>query len=251
MLDPKLQDGKKLPKWQACARRGQCLGVSPDHSRTIGRILNLRSGFISPQYHVIYDDLFSTVPNAESGGTLEPELDGPFWRKLIATGYESLLPDDDDDPIPALNHDWLTDAELCARQRDHTPPRLHPSSPLPVPFPSVTGGTLDQPSHPPQQQPRPDRSASFAPEGATQPPVPKGADDDMEIVFTDDPELVPPTLQTTTTMIYLALQTLTNMGMANGIRNRTVTSLTNAFGRPTHAFNKALAIRNKMSYENS
>ena len=124
MLDPKLQDGKKLTKWQACARRGQCLGVSPDHSSTIGRILNLCSGFISPQYHVIYNDLFSTVPNAESGGTLKPELDGPFWRKLIATGYESLLPDDDDDPIPALHPNWLTDAELCARQRDHTPARL-------------------------------------------------------------------------------------------------------------------------------
>ena len=48
VLDPKLQDGKKLPKWQARARRGQYLGVSPDHSSTIGRILNLRSGFISP-----------------------------------------------------------------------------------------------------------------------------------------------------------------------------------------------------------
>ena len=181
-----------MPKWQARACRGQYLGVSPDHSSTIGRILNLRCGFISPQYRVIYDDLFSTVPNAVSGGTLEPDLDGPFWRKLIATAYESLWPDDDDDPIPALHPDWLTDAELHTRQRDHTPARLHPSPPLPVPFasmpPSVAGGTLDQPSHHPQQQPHPNRSASFAPEGATPPPVPEGADDNMEIVFTDDPE---------------------------------------------------------------
>ena len=48
VLDPKLQDGKKLPKWQARAHWGQYLGVSPDHSSTIGRILNLQSGFISP-----------------------------------------------------------------------------------------------------------------------------------------------------------------------------------------------------------
>ena len=48
VLDPKLQDGKKLPKWQSRGRQGQYLGVSPDHSSTIGRILNLRSSFISP-----------------------------------------------------------------------------------------------------------------------------------------------------------------------------------------------------------
>ena len=189
-----------MPKWQARARRGQYLGISPDHSSTIGRILNLRSGFISPQYHVIYDDLFSTVPNAESGGTLEPSLDGSFWRKLIATGYESLLPADEDDPLPELHPDWLTDAELRARQRDHTPARLHPSPPLPVPLPfpsvppSVAGGTNDQPSH---QQPC-HLSKSSTPEGAPHYPPLEGApdDDDIEIVFTDDPESVdtpPPT----------------------------------------------------------
>ena len=184
-----------MPKWQARARWGQYLGVSPDHSSTIGRILNLLSGFISPQYHVIYDDLFSTVPNAGSGGTLEPALDGSFWHKLIATGYESLLPDDDDDPLPDLHPDWLTDAELRTRQRDHHPVRLDPSPPLPVPFPSgppsVAGGTLEppsQPSQPSQQQPRPNRSTSTAPEGAIPNPTPEGADDDMEIDFMDDPE---------------------------------------------------------------
>ena len=195
VLDPNLQDGKKLPKWQARARRGQYLGISPDHSSTIGRILNLRSGFISPQYHVIYDDLFATVPNAESGGTLEPSLDGSFWRKLIATGYESLLIADDDDPLLELHPDWLTDAELRACQRDHTPARLYPSPPLPVPFPfpsvppSVAGGTHDQPSH---QQPCPHRSTSSAPEGAPNHPPLEGAHDDgdIEIVFTDDQESV-------------------------------------------------------------
>ena len=159
VLDPKQQDGKKLPKWLARARRAQYLGVSPDHSSTIGRILNLHSGCISPQYHVIYDDVFFMVPSAESGGTLEPALVGPFWCKLIATGYESLLPDEDDDPLPDLHPDWLTDAELCACQRDHTPARLYLSLPLPVPFPSVppsvAGRTLEPSSQPSQQQPCP------------------------------------------------------------------------------------------------
>jgi hypothetical protein len=62
VLDPQLQDGKKLPKWHPRLRRSQFLGTSPDHSTTIGRILILRTGHVSPQFHVVYDDLFSTVP---------------------------------------------------------------------------------------------------------------------------------------------------------------------------------------------
>ena len=186
VLDPKLQDGKKLPKWQARARRGQYLGVSPDHSSTVGLIHNLRTGFISPQYHVIYDDLFSSVPNAESGGLPHaPEFTGDFWRRLIATGLESVLPDDDEDPVPPLHPDWLTDAERTARRHDHDAHRLHLD---PLIRPSVDGGTRSTPTTMPNQ-PR-----SFAPEGALAPdgiPAPEGAsinddlDDANEIIFED------------------------------------------------------------------
>ena len=41
VLDPVLQDGKKLPKWKPRARRGVFLGKSDRHASTIGNILNL------------------------------------------------------------------------------------------------------------------------------------------------------------------------------------------------------------------
>jgi hypothetical protein len=44
----------------------QYLNVSPKHSTTIGRILNPKTGYISPQYHVVHDK-FTTVPNSDSG----------------------------------------------------------------------------------------------------------------------------------------------------------------------------------------
>ena len=188
VLDPKLQDGKKLPKWQARARRGQYLGISPDHSSTVGLIHNLRTGFISPQYHVIYDDLFSSVPNAESGGLPHArEFTGDFWRRLIETGLESVLPDDDADPVPPLHPDWLTDAERAARRRDHDAHRLHLD---PLIRPSVDGGNSMPITAP--NQPR-----SSAPQGATAPegtPAPEGATitDDLndadEIIFADPTE---------------------------------------------------------------
>ena len=44
-------------------RRGQFVGVSPKHSSTVGRILNVRTGHVSPQFHVVFDDLFTSVPS--------------------------------------------------------------------------------------------------------------------------------------------------------------------------------------------
>ena len=61
VLDPKLQDGKKLPKWDPQSRQGQYLGKSFAHSSSVGLIGNLRTGYISPQFHVVYDNLFQTV----------------------------------------------------------------------------------------------------------------------------------------------------------------------------------------------
>jgi hypothetical protein len=124
VLDPKLQDGKKLPKWSPRCRRGQYLGPSPDHSSTIGRILNLRTGSVSPQFHVIYDDLYSTVPNAETGGILD--LDhflADNWAKLVESGSERALEEPDFDsagqrlPLPELHDEWLTSAEQRLREQ--------------------------------------------------------------------------------------------------------------------------------------
>ena len=45
---------------------GVYLSPSPNHSRSIHLILNLKTGHISPQYHVRHDDFFETVGEKES-----------------------------------------------------------------------------------------------------------------------------------------------------------------------------------------
>ncbi len=84
VLDPKLQDGKKLPKWAPRSRRGQYLGISTDHSSTIGRIRNLATGYVSPQFHVVYDPFFTTVPSA--GDPELAEVDRINLEALLALG---------------------------------------------------------------------------------------------------------------------------------------------------------------------
>jgi hypothetical protein len=63
MLDPKIQDGKKLPRWQPKSCCGQFLGFSKQHASTIGLIRNLNTRLISPQFHVVFDDQFTTIPS--------------------------------------------------------------------------------------------------------------------------------------------------------------------------------------------
>lgn len=40
VLDPKLQDGKKIPKWKSGARQGNWIGFSLLHSSTVPLVLN-------------------------------------------------------------------------------------------------------------------------------------------------------------------------------------------------------------------
>jgi hypothetical protein len=59
-LDPKLQNGDGLPKWDPCVRRGVFLGYSDQHSSTVGLILNLETGYVTTQYYCVYNDLYTT-----------------------------------------------------------------------------------------------------------------------------------------------------------------------------------------------
>ena len=61
VLDPRMQDGKKLPRWNPRSKMGQFLGRSSEHAGSIGLIRNLRTNAVTAQFHVVYDNHFSTV----------------------------------------------------------------------------------------------------------------------------------------------------------------------------------------------
>ena len=64
MLEVDLEDGK--PKWNLRARLGMCVEFSQVHSSLVPLVLNICTGKISPQYHVLFDDKFSTVNSLPS-----------------------------------------------------------------------------------------------------------------------------------------------------------------------------------------
>ena len=61
VLDSRLQELQRLPKWNNRSRIGVYLGTSPRHSRKVALVLNLQTGHVSPQFHCKFDDLCETL----------------------------------------------------------------------------------------------------------------------------------------------------------------------------------------------
>ena len=70
-----------MPKWKQRSHRGIYLGVSKVHTSNVHLVLNPNTGHISPQYHLVFDDNFSTV---YSGG----EFDADVWSSLLNSNLE-------------------------------------------------------------------------------------------------------------------------------------------------------------------
>ena len=61
VLEAKLQNDQKLPKWNRRAHLGQFVGFSDEHSSMVANVRHLTTGYISTQFHVMFDGLFETV----------------------------------------------------------------------------------------------------------------------------------------------------------------------------------------------
>ena len=76
-----------IPKWEPRARMGLYVGCSPSHAANVALIFNPCTGHISPQFHVIFDDDFTTVPY------LRTATIPPYWADLVrASSNLSALP---------------------------------------------------------------------------------------------------------------------------------------------------------------
>ena len=78
VLDSRLQSGiAGPPKWEPRSRLGIYVGHSPSHAGSVALVLNPRTGHVSPQYHVVFDDLFTTVAYMKKSEV------PPNWTELV------------------------------------------------------------------------------------------------------------------------------------------------------------------------
>ena len=78
MLDNALQSGQSAPKWRKRSRLGVYLGPSPNHARSVALVLNPRTGHVSPQFHVKFDDFFEMVQHKAT----DLDAPDPEWKYL-------------------------------------------------------------------------------------------------------------------------------------------------------------------------
>ena len=77
-LDSRAQSagGPGPPKWEPRSHIGMYLGHSPFHAGSVAFVFNPRTGHVSPQYHVVFDNNFLTVPFMDNG------MVPPHWADL-------------------------------------------------------------------------------------------------------------------------------------------------------------------------
>jgi hypothetical protein len=84
VLDHRLHSagGAGPPKWDPRSRIGVYCGHSPFHAGNVALVFNPKTGLISPQFHVVFDDEFTTVPYMERGEV------PPHWHELFKQSRE-------------------------------------------------------------------------------------------------------------------------------------------------------------------
>ena len=83
VLDSRLHSaGGIAPKWEPRSRIGVYLGHSPSHAGSVALVFNITTGRVSPQYHVVFDDDFTTVEYMEKGQV------PPNWDDLVKHSSE-------------------------------------------------------------------------------------------------------------------------------------------------------------------
>jgi hypothetical protein len=110
VLYPKIQ-GQKLPRWEPQSRRGIFLGLSQKHASEGPLVLNIGTGAITTQSHVVFDDIFTTV------SSIERETEPPeHWVYVCLINSTHIMVDS---PIENLGDEWLNEEELEIKRRRH------------------------------------------------------------------------------------------------------------------------------------
>ena len=112
VLDPKLQDGKKLTKWSHQKRQGQFLEWSQSHALSVTLTCNLCTDSIIPQFHTVMDDWFTKIARE---GTYNNVVPPENWSDLLKTSLINALAEWDtkvNGHYLDLATKWLTDVEI-------------------------------------------------------------------------------------------------------------------------------------------
>ena len=99
-----------MPKWSPRSRRGVNIGFSKTHSTQVGLVLNLLTGSISTQFHVVFYDMFSTVMSST-------DTDTEVWIRLVTSRNSRIRVMLYQEDNTELDDEWLTADDQLTRFR--------------------------------------------------------------------------------------------------------------------------------------
>jgi hypothetical protein len=152
ILDKQISDGHKIPKWTPRSSRNIFMGLSPRHASSVPLVLNLDTGSITPQFHVVLDNWFATIATDIKD---LPDFSSESWASLFGESVFQFVSDDDPADDPA--DDDLTDPIYSLSVKSvlpHVDQATPTAVPLTVPrsLPRVDSNTPPELSVPGAQQ---------------------------------------------------------------------------------------------------
>ena len=84
------------------------MGFSKMHLTQVGLVINLLTGSISPQYHVVFDDMFYNVMSSTAA-------DQEVCIRLVTSSNSRIQVMLDQEDDPELDDEWLTSDEQLTR----------------------------------------------------------------------------------------------------------------------------------------
>ncbi|KAI2511448.1 hypothetical protein MHU86_2884 [Fragilaria crotonensis] len=137
VLDKMISDGKKLPRWTPRSTRTINMGFSPKHAITVPIVLNPQTGYITPQFHVVFDDWFATVPASVDD---LPNFNADSWKRMFRDStYQYILDDEDQERLIVETENFEREQDVLSQQQRiataidaATPPSALPVEPPPT-----------------------------------------------------------------------------------------------------------------------
>jgi hypothetical protein len=155
LLDKRIADGKKIPRWEARSERVIFVGISTKHMGSTPLVLNPRTRAITSPYHVVFDDWFATVG---SDPDHLPDFQSPEWQQLFGESDYQYVEDEDwmhhhDAPTP--QHQRLMDRREQIGMRLGPQYQYQPDWPPLPPPPPLSLAPIHPPAHAQQPPPAP------------------------------------------------------------------------------------------------
>ena len=184
VLASQLQNHQKLPRWNSRTRVRVYLGHSPYHATSMGLILSLDTGLISPQFHCTYNDLFHT-PKLDNHATSK-------WQELV--GFDPDNPEAFEDPTDTYSPDEKFFGDFAPPEPDEqTPEGVSGSEGEHVSF--LPSQELVPPMAPPliDKLPTPEEATALLPDPDPDPPNFKlqQSEDQQDFIQPPQPPLAP------------------------------------------------------------